>query len=133
MATNAERSGKSQATELAAGSIGLPQVLFQSAANMSPAGVVAFSLLTGYAYAGSAMPLSMLLVVVAIALISICIGQLAKAMPRCRSPRTVAVSSPPPPAPIGRRAVGSYGSPDPDHRDFSAVFPTSAGASTTSS
>lgn len=81
MATNLERFRKSQSTELAAGSIGLPQVLFQSAANMSPAGAVAFSLLIGYAYAGSAMPLSMLLVVVAIALISICIGQLAKAMP----------------------------------------------------
>jgi amino acid transporter len=81
MATDVDRPRESQATGLAAGSIGLPQVLFQSAANMSPAGAVAFSLLIGYAYAGSAMPLSMLLVVVAIVLISICIGQLAKEMP----------------------------------------------------
>lgn len=81
MAADVERPGPSPATGLAAGSIGLPQVLFQSAANMSPAGAVAFSLLIGYAYAGEAMPLSMLLVVVAIGLIAVCIGQLAKAMP----------------------------------------------------
>ncbi|HEX5114277.1 MAG TPA: APC family permease [Pseudonocardiaceae bacterium] len=81
MATPVENSSEPPPTQLAGGSIGLPQVLFQSAANMSPAGAVAFSLLIGYAYAGSAMPLSVLLVVVAIALISVCIGQLAKAMP----------------------------------------------------
>jgi amino acid transporter len=81
MATDADTTQEPRPTALAGGSIGLPHVLFQSAANMSPAGAVAFSLLIGYAYAGSAMPLSVLLVVVAIVLISVCIGQLAKAMP----------------------------------------------------
>src|SRR6201999_2724844 len=44
MATDVERPQEARTTQLAGGSIGLPQVLFQSAANMSPAGAVAFSL-----------------------------------------------------------------------------------------
>ena len=36
-------------------------------------------------------------------------------------------------APIGRRAVGAYGFPNPDHRGLGAAFPASAEVPTTTS
>jgi len=66
---------------LAEGSIGLPQVLFQSVAHMGPAQAVAFSLLFGFAVAGPALPLSAAIGLVAIVLIANSVGQLAKQMP----------------------------------------------------
>src|SRR5436190_16932508 len=62
-------------------SIGLPQVLFQSITHMAPAGGVAFSLLVAVGFAGPALPLSVLLALVACALVASSIGQLAKQIP----------------------------------------------------
>jgi amino acid transporter len=62
-------------------SIGLPGVLFQSITHMAPAAAVAYSLLLSVFNAGPALPLSVLLALVACLLAASCIGQLAKEMP----------------------------------------------------
>jgi amino acid transporter len=62
-------------------SIGLPQVLFQSVTHMAPAGGVAFSLLVAVGFAGPALPLAVLLALVACVLVGSSIGQLAKQIP----------------------------------------------------
>jgi amino acid transporter len=67
--------------QLRRGSIGLPQVLFQSITHMAPAAAVAFSILVSVQFAGPALPLSVLLALVACALVANSIGQLAKHMP----------------------------------------------------
>src|SRR5215207_6947016 len=61
-------------------SIRLPQVLFQSITHMGPGLAVAFSLLVGYAFAGAAMPLSVLLAILVCLMIANSVGQLAKQM-----------------------------------------------------
>ena len=70
-----------RSTELRRGSIGLPQVLFQSITHMAPAAAVAFSILVSVQFAGPALPLSVLLALIACALVANSIGQLAKHMP----------------------------------------------------
>ena len=67
--------------ELRRGAIGLPQVLFQSITHMAPAAAVAFSILVSVQFAGPALPLSVLLALVACVLVANSIGQLAKYLP----------------------------------------------------
>ncbi len=62
-------------------SIGLPQVLFQSITHMAPAAAVAFSIYAAIPHAGQALPLAVLLAMVACVLVASSIGQLAKQMP----------------------------------------------------
>src|SRR4051794_31705447 len=62
-------------------SIGLPGVLFQSITHMAPAAAVAYSLYISVPHAGTALPLAVLLALVACLLAANSIGQLAKDMP----------------------------------------------------
>jgi amino acid transporter len=62
-------------------SIGLPGVLFQSITHMAPAAAVAYSLLLSVFNAGPALPLSVLLALIACLFAASSIGQLAKEMP----------------------------------------------------
>lgn len=61
--------------------IGLPGVLFQSITTMAPASAVAFSLGAGIAFAGGALPLTVVLALVVCSLIALNIGNLAKHLP----------------------------------------------------
>jgi amino acid transporter len=70
-----------QFDHLREGSIGLPQVLFQSVTHMAPAAAVAFSILASVFWAGQALPLAVLFALIACALVANSIGQLAKHMP----------------------------------------------------
>jgi amino acid transporter len=70
---------------LARGAIGLREVLFQSVTSMAPAGAVALSIAAGATYAGGALPLSVLLALVACLLVASSIGQLAKHLPSAGS------------------------------------------------
>src|SRR5215510_13670656 len=62
-------------------SIGLPQVLFQSITHMAPGAAIAFSILFSVGFAGPALPLSVLLALIACTLVAVSIGQLAKKVP----------------------------------------------------
>jgi amino acid transporter len=75
----------SSGTTLARGAIGLREVLFQSVTSMAPAGAVALSIAAGATYAGGALPLAVLLALVACMLVAISIGQLAKHLPSAGS------------------------------------------------
>jgi amino acid transporter len=70
-------------TSLARGAIGLREVLFQSVTSMAPAGAVALSIAAGATYAGGALPLAVLLALVACMLVAS--GQLAKHLPSAGS------------------------------------------------
>src|SRR5580693_16701 len=72
-------------TTLARGAIGLREVLFQSVTSMAPAGAVALSIAAGATYAGGALPLAVLLALVACLLVATSIGQLAKHLPSAGS------------------------------------------------
>src|SRR5579859_7521143 len=72
-------------TTLARGAIGLREVLFQSVTSMAPAGAVALSIAAGATYAGGALPLAVLLALVASLLVASSIGQLAKHLPSAGS------------------------------------------------
>src|SRR5919198_5505760 len=63
------------------GSIGLPQVLFQSITHMAPGAAIAFSILFSVQFAGPALALSVLLALIACVLVASSIGQLAKHIP----------------------------------------------------
>jgi amino acid transporter len=62
-------------------SIGLNQVLFQSITHMAPGAAIAFSIFVSVQFAGPALPLAVLLALVACALVASSIGQLAKEIP----------------------------------------------------
>src|SRR3954467_15083090 len=62
-------------------SIGLPQVLFQSITHMAPAAAVAYSLYISVPDAQQALPLAVLLALVACICAATAIGQLAKLFP----------------------------------------------------
>jgi amino acid transporter len=62
-------------------SIGLPQVLFQSITHMAPGAAIAFSILFSVSFAGPALPISVLLALVACICVASSIGQLAKKVP----------------------------------------------------
>src|SRR6266498_2437715 len=51
--------------DLARGAIGLREVLFQSITHMAPAAAVAFSIIVGAPFAGGALPLAVVLALVA--------------------------------------------------------------------
>ncbi len=70
---------------LARGAVGLREVLFQSVTSMAPAGAVALSIAAGATYAGGALPLAVLLALVACLLVASSIGQLAKHLPSAGS------------------------------------------------
>src|ERR1700727_1599425 len=63
---------------LSRGAIGLREVLFQSVTSMAPAGAVALSIAAGATYAGGALPLAVLLALIAYRWVATPIGQLAK-------------------------------------------------------
>ncbi len=71
----------SPSTGLAREAIGLREVLFQSITHMAPAAAVAFSIIVGAQFAGGALPLAVILALVACLLVAISIGQLAKHLP----------------------------------------------------
>ena len=74
-------AGSARFDHLRERSIGLPQVLFQSITHMAPGAAIAFSILFSVGFAGPALPLSVLLALVACLLVASSIGQLAKDMP----------------------------------------------------
>ncbi|MBO2445639.1 APC family permease [Actinomadura barringtoniae] len=63
---------------LSAGSIGLPQALFQSVTHMGPAAGIASSLLVAISFAGPTMPLAIGLAMVVCLLIATAVAQLAR-------------------------------------------------------
>ncbi|HXF37775.1 MAG TPA: APC family permease [Actinomycetota bacterium] len=70
---------------LARGAIGLREVLFQSITHMAPAAAVAFSIPVGANFAGGALPLAVILALVACVLVAVSIGQLARHLPSAGS------------------------------------------------
>jgi amino acid transporter len=72
-------------TGLRSNAIGLREVLFQSITDMAPAAAVAASIPTGAAFAGGALPLSVLIAMVACLLSAFCIGELARNIPAAGS------------------------------------------------
>ncbi|MBX6356668.1 MAG: APC family permease [Micromonosporaceae bacterium] len=66
---------------LAGNAVGLREVLFQSITHMAPGAAVAFSIIVGAAFAGGALPLSVLLALVGCLFVAVSIGQLAKHLP----------------------------------------------------
>jgi amino acid transporter len=81
----AAASSAGTSTGLARGAIGLREVLFQSVTSMAPAGAVALSIAVGATYAGGALPLAVLLALVACMLVASSSGQLAKHLPSAGS------------------------------------------------
>jgi amino acid transporter len=77
MASQPQQSG----TTLAREAIGLREVLFQSITHMAPAVAVAFSIIVGANFAGGALPLSVVVALVACLCVASCIGQLAQHLP----------------------------------------------------
>jgi amino acid transporter len=65
--------------------IGLREVLFQSITDMAPGAAIAASIPAGAAFAGGALPLSVLIALVGALLSAFCIGELAKNMPAAGS------------------------------------------------
>ncbi|HXW43523.1 MAG TPA: APC family permease [Streptosporangiaceae bacterium] len=72
-------------TKLARHTVGLPGVLFQSVTFMAPGGAVATSLAVGAVFAGGALPLSVLLTMIAAIVIAASIAQLARHLPSAGS------------------------------------------------
>jgi amino acid transporter len=72
-------------TSLARHTVGLAGVLFQSVTFMAPGGAVATSLAVGALYAGGALPLSVLLTMIAAIVIAASIAQLARHLPSAGS------------------------------------------------
>jgi amino acid transporter len=70
---------------LAREAIGLREVFFQSVTHMAPAAAVAFSIIFGAPFAAGALPLAVILALVACLLVAISIGQLAKHLPSAGS------------------------------------------------
>src|SRR5919201_56214 len=79
-----ERSGRmatQESTQLRSNSIGLIDVVFQSITYMAPAAATAFSIGIGVGLAGTALPLSALVALVACTFCAISIGQLGTFIP----------------------------------------------------
>jgi amino acid transporter len=72
-------------TSLARHTVGLPGVLFQSVTFMAPGAAVATSLAVAAGFAGGALPLSVILTMIAAVIIAISIGQLARHLPSAGS------------------------------------------------
>lgn len=74
-------AGQEETTTLRSNAIGLPGVLFQSVTTMAPAGAVAFSLGAAIPFTGGALPLAVLIALIACVLIALNIGSMAKHLP----------------------------------------------------
>ena len=74
-------SAHAEGQTLQRGAVGLVPVLFQSITHMAPAAAVAFSIIVGVPYAGGAMPLAVVLALVACIFVAISVGQLARHLP----------------------------------------------------
>ncbi len=70
--------------------IGLREVLFQSVTDMAPGAAVAASIPAGAAFAGGALPLSVIFALIACLLCAYCIGELARELPSSGSLATYA-------------------------------------------
>lgn len=68
-------------TTLAREAIGLREVLFQSITHMAPAVAVAFSIIVGANFAGGALPLSVVIALVACLCVAYSMGELARHLP----------------------------------------------------
>lgn len=75
---------------LRANAIGLREVTFQSVTDMAPGAAIAASIPAGAAWAGGALPLAVLLALVASVLCAICVGELAARLPSSGSVATYA-------------------------------------------
>jgi len=75
---------------LRANAIGLREVLFQSITDMAPAAAIAASIPAGAGQAGGALPLAVLLALVASMLCASCVGELAARLPAAGSVATYA-------------------------------------------
>jgi amino acid transporter len=76
--------------ELRRDAIGLREVLFQSITDMAPGAAIAASIPAGVAFAGGALPLSVIGALVACLLCAWCIGLLSREMPAAGSLATYA-------------------------------------------
>ena len=85
IAPSAEQSAEATGGGLARHVVGLPGVLFQSVTFMAPGAAVATSLSVGAAFAGGALPLSVLITFVGAIVIAMSIGQLARHLPSAGS------------------------------------------------
>jgi amino acid transporter len=84
-------SGQTRAVPgLRRNAIGLREVLFQSITDMAPGAAIAASIPAGVGYAGGALPLSVLIALVACLLSASCIGLLARELPSAGSLATYA-------------------------------------------
>ena len=112
-------TGTTPGASLSRGAIGLREVLFQSVTSMAPAGAVALSIAAGATYAGGALPLAVLLALVACLLVASSIGQLAKHLPSARKHLHLSRRGHPPgarvPGRLGLRA--GRGAARADHHD----------------
>jgi amino acid transporter len=75
---------------LARNAVGLPAVVFRSVATMAPGVGLAYSIGVGAFFAGGALPLSVVLSLVACLLVAVAIGQMAKHLPPAGGPATYA-------------------------------------------
>lgn len=80
--------GQETAPGLARNAVGLPAVVFQSVATMAPGVGLAYSIGVGAFFAGGALPLSVMLSLVACLLVAVAIGQMAKHLPSAGGPAT---------------------------------------------
>ena len=85
-----EGTASASAPGLRRDAIGLREVLFQSITDMAPGAAIAASIPAGAAYAGGALPLSVLIALVACLLTASCIGLLARELPSAGSLATYA-------------------------------------------
>ena len=78
--------------QLARNQVGLMAALFQSITSMAPGAAIAASIPLGAAFAGGALPLSVLIAFVGILFTAASIGQLAKHIPAAGSVATYSAS-----------------------------------------
>lgn len=86
----AATAGGGERAGLRANAIGLREVTFQSITDMAPGAAIAASIPAGAAWAGGALPLAVLLALVASVLCAICVGELAARLPSAGSVATYA-------------------------------------------
>ncbi|MGH7692389.1 MAG: APC family permease [Candidatus Dormibacteria bacterium] len=72
-------------TGLRHGAIGLREVLFQSVTDMAPGAAIAASIPAGVAFAGGALPLAVIVALIACLLCASCVGELARELPSAGS------------------------------------------------
>ena len=86
--TTTTTTGPSAQDGLQRGAIGLREVLFQSVCAMAPGAAIAASVPAGAAFAGGALPLSVLVALVACLFTALAIGELARHLPSSGSVAT---------------------------------------------